>query len=164
MEARELLGDIAFFSETLDAQQLDVLAKVAKRRTYPKGSVLMKEGDDGRSMFVIEDGSVNVTLADEPKPVATLYAGDIIGEASFLMGAKRSASVVAAEDVDAVEIDKSCLAPILAKSPALVDRFAEMFEQRQEELDNLSGGAAWGMLRPGDAEVHHLIREFYARK
>jgi hypothetical protein len=39
-----------------------------------------------------------------------------------------------------------------------------MLEQRQEELDNLSGGAAWGMLRPGDAEVHHLIREFYAAK
>ena len=30
-------------------------------------------------------------------------------------------------------------------------------------ISNLSGGAAWGMLRPGDAEVHHLIREFYAK-
>ncbi len=164
MDARELLGDIAFFSETLDPQQLEALAKVAKRRTYAKGTTLMNEGDDGRSMFVIEDGSLSVVVRDEPNPVATLYAGDIVGEASFLMGAKRSASVVAAEDVEVVEIDKACLAPILAKSPALVDRFAEMLEQRQEELDNLSGGAAWGMLRPGDAEVHHLIREFYARK
>jgi CRP-like cAMP-binding protein len=164
MEPRELLEGIAFFAETLDGPQLDALAKAAKRRSFPKGAVLMNEGDAGSSMFVIEDGSVNVLVRDEPKPVATLYAGDIVGEASLLMGAVRSASVAAAEPVDVLEIDKGCLAPLLAKSPTLVVEFAEMLERRQEELDNLSGGAAWGMLRPGDAEVHHLIRAFYGAK
>lgn len=161
MAPRELLGRIAFFSETLDGNQLDKLAAGARRRSFPKGATLVREDDKAGSMFVIESGSVTVTLADEPGSVATLFAGDIVGEAGLLTGHERSATVVAAEPVAAIEIDKAALAPILAAAPALVDRFAETLEKRQEELDHIHGGAAWGMVRPGDAEVHHLIRAFY---
>jgi CRP-like cAMP-binding protein len=158
---RELLGDIAFFSETLDGKQIDKLAAGSRRRSFAKGAALVREDDTAGSMFVIETGSVTVTVADEPGTVATLYAGDIVGEAGLLTGQQRSATVVAAEPVTAIEIDKAALAPILTASPALIDRFAEMLERRQEELDHVHGGAAWGMLRPGDAEVHHLIRAYY---
>jgi CRP-like cAMP-binding protein len=161
IEPREMLGMIAFFSETLDGQQLDRLAAGARRRSFAEGAVLMTEDDPGSSMYVIESGAVDVRLSDEKDPVARLFAGDIVGEASLLTGHERSASVIAAEPVVALEIDKAALAPILAASPALVDRFAETLEKRQEELDHLHGGAAWGMVRPGDAEVHHLIRAFY---
>jgi CRP-like cAMP-binding protein len=161
---RELLGDIAFFAETLDGKQLDKLAAGARRKTFPQGAALMREDDAGGSMFVIESGSVTVSVADEPGKVATLYAGDIVGEAGLLTGQQRSATVTAAEPVAAIEIDKAALAPILAAAPSLVDRFAETLENRQEQLDHIHGGAAWGMLRPGDAEVHHMIRAFYGAK
>jgi CRP-like cAMP-binding protein len=162
--ARELLGDLAFFSETLDGRQLDKLAAGVRRRTFARGAALIREDDAGGSMFVIESGSVTVTVSDEPGKVATLYAGDIVGEAGLLTGQQRSATVVAAEPVAAIEIDKAALAPILAAAPSLVDRFAETLEKRQEELDHVHGGAAWGMLRPGDAEVHHMIRAFYGAR
>jgi CRP-like cAMP-binding protein len=158
---RELLGMIAFFSEALDAKQLDKLAAGARRRTFASGAKLMSEDDPGGSMFVVESGEVDVTVKDEPDTVAKLYAGDIVGEASLLTGQPRSATVTAVEPVAAVEIDKAAMAPILLASPSLIDRFAELLELRQEELDHIHGGAAWGMVRPGDAETHHLIRAFY---
>jgi CRP-like cAMP-binding protein len=159
--ARELLGMIAFFSGALDASQLDKLAAGSRRRTFAKGAKLISEDDPGGSMFVVETGEVDVTVKDEPDTVAKLYAGDIVGEASLLTGQSRAATVTAVEPVEAIEIDKAAMAPILLGAPALIDRFAELLEERQEELDHIHGGAAWGMVRPGDAETHHLIRAFY---
>jgi CRP-like cAMP-binding protein len=158
---RELLGLIAFFNETLDAKQLDALAAGARRRSFAPNDVLVAEDSPGGSMFVVELGEVVVTVKDKAGPVAKLYVGDIVGEASLLTGQPRSATVTASEPVLAIEIDKAALAPILADAPALVDRFAEMLEKRAAELAKIHGGAAWGMVTPGDAEVHHLIRAFY---
>ena len=80
---------------------------------------------------------------------------------SLLTGAPRNATVTAIEPVAAYEIRKEVLAPVLAESPTLVDRLAETMEKRQIELDRAYGRGAWGMVRPGDAEVHGLIRKFY---
>jgi hypothetical protein len=63
--------------------------------------------------------------------------------------------------VVAYEIRKHVLAPVLAESPTLVDRLAETMEKRQIELDRAYGSGAWGMVRPGEAELHSLIRKFY---
>ena len=51
-------------------------------------------------------------------------------------------------------------APGTGKS-TLVDRLAETMEKRQNELDRVYGSGAWGMVRPGDAELHGMIRKFY---
>jgi CRP-like cAMP-binding protein len=158
---RELLGMIAFFSEALNGSQLDRLAAGSRRRTFAEGEALMKEDEPGASMFVIESGAVSVRVENEPDLVAELFAGDIVGEVSLLTGQSRTATVTASEPVAAIEIDKAALAPILAAAPALVERFAEMLEKRQEELAHIHGGGAWGMMLPGDAETHHLIRAFY---
>jgi CRP-like cAMP-binding protein len=160
MEPRELLGLVAFFYETLDVSHLDTLAAGLARRSFPEGAALIKEGDPAASMFVLASGGVAVTV--EGEEVARLYVGDIVGEMSLLTGSPRSANVTAIEPVDAYEIDKAALAPILAASPALVERFAETLEKRQIELDKLQGGAAWGMVRLGKAELVKLIQDFYA--
>jgi CRP-like cAMP-binding protein len=159
MDPRELLGMIAFFSEALNGDEIFALASGAERRTFDVGQALVREGEPGESMFVIESGQVTVKVGDDP--VAELFAGDFLGEMSLLTGAPRNATVTALEPVAAYEIRKEVLAPVLAESPTLVDRLAETMEKRQIELDRAYGSGAWGMVRPGDAEVHGLIRKFY---
>ena len=161
MEPRELLSLIAFFSESLDAKQLDMLAERAQRRSFSAGAVLIREFEPGASMFILESGEVAVTVSDEAEPVARLFVGDVVGEMSLLTGAPRSATVTAVEPVMAVEIDHGALAPILATAPMLADRFAEILQRRQKELQDLHGGAAWGVLLPPDAELSGLIQAFY---
>src|SRR4051812_25935427 len=106
MEPRELVGLIAFFSETLDQKQLDALAAAARRRSIPEGGVLIKEDDPGTSMFVVESGDLDVTVAGEKEPVARVHAGDVVGEASLFTGRPRNATVTAVEPVEVIEIDK----------------------------------------------------------
>jgi CRP-like cAMP-binding protein len=162
MDPRELLGMIAFFSEALNGDEIFTLAAGAERRSFDKGDVLIREDDPGSSMFVIESGEVAVTVSGEEAPVANLFAGDFVGEMSLLTGAPRNATVTAIEPVAAFEVHKAALAPVLANSPTLVDRLAETMEKRQLALDRAYGGAAWGMVRPGEAELHSLIRKFYS--
>jgi CRP-like cAMP-binding protein len=160
MDPRELIGMIAFFSEALNGDEIFALASGAERRTFAAGEALVSEGEPGESMFVIESGQVAVKVGGET--VADLFAGDFVGEMSLLTGAPRNATVTAVEPVAAYEIRKHVLAPVLAEAPTLVDRLAETMERRQIELDRAYGSGAWGMLRPGDAELHSLIRKFYA--
>lgn len=159
MDPRELLGMIAFFSEALNDDEIFALASGAERRTFAAGEPILSEGDPGDSMFVIESGQVAVKIGGEP--VADLFAGDFVGEMSLLTGAPRNANVVAVEPVAVLEIRKDVLAPVLAESPTLVDRLAETMEKRRIELDRVYGSGAWGMVRPGDAEIHGMIRKFY---
>jgi CRP-like cAMP-binding protein len=161
MDPRELLGMIAFFSEALNGDEIFALAAGAKRRTYPAGAVLIREDDPASSLFVIESGEVSVSVAGEAKPLATLFAGDFVGEMSLLTGEPANATVTATDEVVAHEIGPAVLAPVLAESPALDERLAETMEKRQDELDHLYGNPAWGMTRRGKGELLGLIRKFY---
>ena len=72
------------------------------RLEYPKGELIVKEGDYGISMYQILEGRVGVYVSsgDVEIEVNTLEAGEIIGEMIFLAGNKtrRTASVRALED------------------------------------------------------------------
>ncbi|MCB1495993.1 MAG: cyclic nucleotide-binding domain-containing protein [Bauldia sp.] len=160
MDAYEILKETPFFSEVLDESELKILSDHARTVVFDKGTKLIEEDGPGHSMFVIVKGEAEVTVADEDGAVATLGAGGILGEMSLLTGAPRSATVTATETIEALEVDKSALANVLWMSPTLVDRFATMLMRRQRELDKMYGGVAWGMLRPGKAELTSMIRDF----
>ena len=163
MEPRDILKTVPFFSEVLDADEIEALSSKAYFLKFPKDATPIEEDGPGHAMFVIVSGEAVVTVFGEDKPVARLGKGDIVGEMSLLTGARRSATVTAATRLEAIEISKEALAHVLAKSPSLVDRFVEMLHKRQRELDKLTGGNAWGMLRPGKAELAGMIHSFFGR-
>jgi CRP-like cAMP-binding protein len=161
MDPRGILRSTPFFAEVLDAAELDLLAAHSHLVSFPKGATPIEEDGPGHAMFVIASGEAKVTIAGDDEPVATLKAGDIVGEMSLLTGARRSATVTAATSVDALEISKQALARVLEHSPDLVDRFVAMITRRQRQLDHLAGGNAWGMMRLGKGELAGMIRAFF---
>lgn len=141
MEARDFLKDIPLFADTLDEAQLSFLASQSRPAFFREGTRLMNQGDFGGSMFVILDGEVSVNFVDEAvteRAVATLKRGDIVGEMSLFTGDRRTATVVAVTNVNAIEITKWSLERVFARAPELLDRFAGVLAQRQEELNALS--------------------------
>jgi CRP-like cAMP-binding protein len=163
MDARGILGSVPFLTEALDDKELTILAGQARTHKLAKGDVVISEERPGHSMFVIVDGEVVVTVAGETEPLARLGKGAIVGEMSLLTGAPRNATVTADTAVEALEVDKAAFANVLWMSPHLVERFVEMLFKRQLELDRLMGGAAWGTMRPGKAELTEMIQNFYTR-
>jgi len=163
MSPKDILKSTSFFTEVLTDAEIDMLATRARFIDFPEGATPIEEDGPGHSMFVIASGTVSVTIAGEDEPVATLGPGDIFGEMSLLTGARRSATVTAIEPVRVIEINKQALAHVLQHSPTLVARFVDMLARRQRELDKLAGGHAWGMLRPGKAELASMIGAFFGQ-
>lgn len=160
MDAYEVLKATPFFADVLDDAELKILSDHARSRSLDKGDKLIEEDGAGHSMFVIIKGEADVTVSDEEGAVATLSSGGVVGEMSLLTGAPRNATVTATTALEVLEVDKSALANVLWMAPTLVERFVEMLMRRRRELDRMYGGVAWGMLRPGKAELTNTIREF----
>lgn len=163
MSALEILGSVPFFRDALDDAELKILAGHSKMHSLEKGELLISEDRPGHSMFVIVDGEVEVTASGESEPIAKLGKGAVVGEMSLLTGSPRNATVTTLGPVEVLEVDKAALANVLWMAPSLVDRFVEMLFRRQLELDRAMGGAAWGTMRPGKAELAEMIRTFYQR-
>ena len=69
-------------------------------KDFPKGSVLFREGELGRDMFIIQKGKVQVRkkVGTTEKVLAELSDGEFFGEMALLMGMDRSATVEVIED------------------------------------------------------------------
>jgi hypothetical protein len=64
-----------------------------ERRTLAPGEALVEQGDEGRELFLILDGIVDVEV--DGREVAELGPGTLLGEMALLEGGKRTASVYA---------------------------------------------------------------------
>lgn len=88
------------------------------------GRELTHEGRYGREFYVVTDGRVDVTVAGEP--VAAVEAGDFFGEIALLSGCRRTATVVAGDDVAVEVMNRREFASVLDLWPA----FAQVVTRR----------------------------------
>ena len=96
----EFLNGVAMFAEMTDAE-LASLAHDLRRRSFASGETLFYQGDPGRSLYIIESGTIRIYVhAEEGQEVSVvLYgSGDLFGEMSLLDQLPRSATAVAMED------------------------------------------------------------------
>jgi len=87
---------------------LAAIASTGVSRSYPKGKVLIREGDVGDALFIILAGRVKVYASnDEGREVVIDFhgPGEYVGEMS-LDGAPRSASVVTVEPTTCAVVDR----------------------------------------------------------
>lgn len=147
MEPREILTKVPLFADALDAEQIEFLAKQSRPALFRAETRLMSQGSFGGSMYVIVKGAVSVNFVDEhgrEQTVASLGPYDVVGEMSLFTGDRRTATVEATDNVDAIEITKWSLERVFARAPELIDRFADVLAKRQAELNQLSSSGASG--------------------
>ena len=89
------LSEIDLFA-SLQPSALALLAERATERVLPQGEALFEEGAEGRSMYLIVSGEIEVNR--DGRRLATLGAGEHVGEMSLLDDQTRSATVRATED------------------------------------------------------------------
>jgi non-specific serine/threonine protein kinase len=75
------LRKLAFFTEFGDVELWETL-RISKWRTIEADTILMREGDEGSSIGVIVEGTLEVALAG--KRLFTAGAGEVIGETGYL--------------------------------------------------------------------------------
>lgn len=101
---QQILEKIPYLMELSDEDRLSVLTK-AKLLTFEPNSVIMREGNPGRTFYVITDGEVEIcqkTFLEDPLTTPSSYLGTVInrfsvgeffGERALITGEPRAASI-----------------------------------------------------------------------
>ena len=141
----------------LSRDQLHRLAQGLVPNFYGRGEVLIRQGEEGDSFFVIQQGRVQVSVTPEGSsqetPVAVLGPRDFFGEMSLLAGDRRNATVRALEDARVVIIDHDSFARIVQASPEITAEITAIYYQRTEELVERREEAVAQEMVSEDAEV-----------
>lgn len=125
-QAKELRASALFAS--FHEQALEQVLTSTALRSYAEGDIIVTEGEQGSSLFLIVSGTVKVFTRGERGehlPLAELGPGDFFGEVSLLTGKPRTATITAKEKVLAIELTKED-----------VDRIAEEHTEVHKVLED----------------------------
>lgn len=110
-------------------KELETIASLATERTVAAGDQIVRQGAMGYDCFVVVEGSAVVERGGEV--VATIGAGEFVGEITVLDHQPRSATVTALDEVHLLVLGHKDLAAALTKVPVLVARLATLMAERQ---------------------------------
>lgn len=105
-------------------------------RTYNDGEIICSEGDEGKSMFVIQSGRVEV-IKKRPEgelTLRTMTKGEIFGEIALFDHLPRSATVKAVGEAVVLSIDKKGFFAKASKDPTLAFNILEGMSRRIRDL------------------------------
>lgn len=116
----------------LNAQELQALASICKRREFDSGETIMSEGSAGNEAYFLVEGSVDVAkeltlkvgkrdFAQAEKSMTTIQAGSgaLFGDMSLLSDQPRSASVLARSPVVLYGISRDDFRALCDQQPLL---------------------------------------------
>ena len=107
-------------------------------KTYRDGEVIVRQGEAGDCMFVIQAGQVEVIRDNErQKPVrlTVLHETDFFGEMAIIDREVRSATVRALGDAQVFTVDKKSFLRRVHEDPSLAFRILQQMSHRIRELD-----------------------------
>jgi len=99
----------SFLFANLDTNELNIVIGAMKEVKTTPGHSVIKQGDDGNFMFVIESGDFDCSIKGEDgneKVVKTCSSGDYFGELAVLYSTPRAASVVSKGDGVCWQLDR----------------------------------------------------------
>ena len=102
----------------LSDEDLDHLYNMAEPMNLRAGEVLMEEGSPGDALYVILDGTVEVTKRSQQRDlvIASRGPGEILGEISVLEQTPRTATLRAATDLRLLKISREAFEQLLNRS------------------------------------------------
>ena len=103
---------------------------------FSAAEMIIREGDPGRSVYVILDGRVRVFTrdnGDNELELATLGVGQFFGEMSFVSGKPRSSSVAALELSVVVELSYDSMAKVIENNQAVKEVLEEYHKIRKKD-------------------------------
>ncbi|HEX6738558.1 MAG TPA: cyclic nucleotide-binding domain-containing protein, partial [Vicinamibacteria bacterium] len=130
-EARRLQAIPAFAELTAD--ELLAVVQGLQLLTFEPGQIVVTEGEEGQSLFIIAAGAVTVSVRNpvgHDVQVARLGEGEFFGEISILAGRPRTATVVAAARCELLELDKESLDQVAASHDRVREHLTAALEAR----------------------------------
>lgn len=148
----DYLREISPYNDLSD-EELESFAGIATKRTYRKNMVLIQQGDDTSSLYILLEGEMRVYLEDDQGrelTVKILKPGDSFGELALLGDFPRIANVMTLTDCVVSAVSKDGYLTILREHPqislALIKSLAHMVRETTEELSCIALLDVYGRL------------------
>lgn len=133
----DTIRNISFFAG-LSREDLARVAGKLEERQYAPGSPIVKQGEQGDSLYVVQSGAVEVILENgeaRSESLATLGPGDCFGEMALFTGQKRSATVRAFVSSAILRLSQENWDDLLRKYPSLALHFCDVLSRRLADTD-----------------------------
>lgn len=148
----DYLKEISPYKDLSDTE-LESFASIATKRKFKKNMVLIQQGDDTGSLYILLDGEMRIYIEDEQGrelTVKILKPGDSFGELALLGEFPRTANVTAMTDCVVSAVSKDSYLAILREHPqislALIKSLAHMVRETTEELSCIALLDVYGRL------------------
>lgn len=123
----DLLKQVPLFSRCTKAQ-LAAIAQQSDELSVPEGRPLTRQGERGREFVVLIDGAAEVRK--NGRKVATLGAGDFVGEMALITGAPRIATVTTTMPSTLLVLTDRAFRNVLQKMPAVQGSLLQAVSER----------------------------------
>lgn len=131
-----LMATSALFKPFNRMQQRDLLRRFTSHDVAP-GTVVIHEGEEGRGLFVVLSGELDVSRRAPDGttiPLGGLKTGDVFGEMSIVRNARTAATVVATRAATVLFLAREYVTRIVAGVPEIRSYLEALAEDR--EIDN----------------------------
>jgi CRP-like cAMP-binding protein len=149
MDISKAIADTYIF-ETLNPEELSKVVDVMSEVSFKRGDIIMQEGREGDTMYILAEGEVGVTKSltmkfaeddyrEAEKVLTRLHAENrvIFGEMALIVKDKRSATVVAGSDCSLIEIHRDDFLELIQGQPdmgvKILYKIAELLVNRIKE-------------------------------
>ncbi|HYV65594.1 MAG TPA: cyclic nucleotide-binding domain-containing protein, partial [Myxococcales bacterium] len=160
---RKVPARVPLFDDLPRDAFVELVNRLSYRR-YSAGDRILKEGEAGRSFYVIVEGKVRIWKnlpGGEELELATLEEGAFFGEMALLSGAPRTANVSAQDPTELLEVSDAVLRQLARSHPHVVRSLKNFYRQRL--LSNVM--AISPLFKDFDpAERRQLVEKFKLRQ
>lgn len=119
--------------EGLNERVLTALASDSDWFSLPGGAILDRSGDNDAALFIVLSGALGVLVPGERNEttlVATVSAGETVGEMALISGDPHSAELVALRDSELLRLTKPQFDALIARHPGVLLNLARLLVRR----------------------------------
>ncbi len=102
----------------LTSSQYSSLSKICSETILPQYEIIFHQGDRSGSLFILTKGKIKIYKNEQF--LADLHAPDVFGEIGFFYGYPRQYSVISAEEIRIIEINKKKLMHLITRDNLLL--------------------------------------------
>ncbi|TMA30682.1 MAG: mechanosensitive ion channel, partial [Deltaproteobacteria bacterium] len=113
------------------------LAEGMRPAPFGRGEVITRQDSAAHWLYVLTKGEVEIRIRGEggvEKLVTRMGAPNVFGEMGVMTGERRTASVIAATEVECYRIDKEVFKMVLRNRPEMVEVISQVMARRRVEL------------------------------
>lgn len=146
----DLIRRVALFS-MLTPAQAEALANVVTKRRYKRGEAIVEKGNISNALFIMLSGKARVVMVDNKGReviLATMEAGDYIGEMSLIDSEPHSATVQADAVSDVLILGRgdfmACLMDNMSMAYAVMRGLVQRLRSADGKIESLALQGVYG--------------------